>query len=113
MKLHLNFIIDKFREFGRNYFTVDDFGKKLEERFGKGLKQKLIETPLTLVYQLETPTIKTVDLTITNQDGEPCVLKPIEGKMCLSTDGETIKPTFTGEIPIEAITQNLASFIEE
>ena len=38
----INFIIDKLREFGRNYFTVDDFGKKLEERFGKGLKQKLI-----------------------------------------------------------------------
>ena len=33
--------------------------------------------------------------------------------MHLSTDGETIKPTFTGEIPVEAITQNLASLIEE
>lgn len=38
----INFIIDKIREFKREYFTVLDFAKKLEERFGIGLKQKLI-----------------------------------------------------------------------
>ena len=58
--------------------------------------------------------VKTVDLTIEDNDGNTLSkIKPIEGTMHLSTDGETIKPTFTGEIPIEAITQNLASFIEE
>ena len=64
-------------------------------------------------YQLETPTIKTVDLTVVNQDGESVSLKPIEGTMHLSTSSETINPLFSGEIPVEAITQNLASFIKE
>ena len=58
--------------------------------------------------------VKTVELSISDQDGNTLtMIKPIEGTMHLSTDGETIKPTFTGEIPVEAITQNLASFIEE
>ena len=62
---------------------------------------------------LSQEVVKTVDLTITNQDGEPCVLRPIEGKMYLSTSSNGLKPTFSGEVPVEAITQNLASFIEE
>ena len=50
---------------------------------------------------------------IVNQDGENVSLRPIEGTMHLKTSGETINPLFSGEIPVEAITQNLASFIEE
>ena len=57
--------------------------------------------------------VKTVDLTVVNQDGENVSLKPIEGTMHLSTSSETINPLFSGEIPVEAITQNLASFIGE
>lgn len=38
----LDFISQKIQEFGRNYFTTDEFATKLEERFGKSLKQKLI-----------------------------------------------------------------------
>ena len=58
--------------------------------------------------------VKTVELNIVDQNGNTLTtIKPIEGTMHLSTDGETIKPTFTGEIPVEAIKQNLASFIEE
>ena len=34
-------------------------------------------------------------------------------KNTVKTSGETIKPLFSGEIPVEAITQNLASFIYE
>ena len=57
--------------------------------------------------------VKTVDLTVVNQDGENVSLKPIEGTMHLSTSSDTIPPLFSGEIPVEAITQNLASFIGE
>ena len=62
---------------------------------------------------LSQEVVKSVDLTITNQDGETLnKLKPIEGTMHLSTSSDTIKPLFSGEIPVEAITQNLASFID-
>ena len=57
--------------------------------------------------------VKTVELLVQNQDGKTLsVIKPIEGKMSLSTSSNTIKPLFSGEIPVEAITQNLASFID-
>ena len=57
--------------------------------------------------------VKTVKLTVVNQDGETMSkIKPIEGTMHLSTSSDTIPPLFSGEIPVEAITQNLASFIE-
>ena len=65
-------------------------------------------------YKLPKESIKTVDLTVVDQDGNTLErIKPIEGTMHLNTSGETIKPLFSGEIPVEAITQNLASFIEE
>ena len=76
-------------------------------------KAWLTENPVTIQYQLATESIKTVDLMITNQDGETLSnIKPIEGTMHIQTDGEPIKPTVSMEIPVEAITQNLASFIE-
>ena len=63
---------------------------------------------------LSQESVKTVDLTITNQDGETLTkLIPFEGTMHISTNGTPIKPTVSMEIPVEAITQNLASFIEE
>lgn len=79
-----------------------------------GFRTYLQTNPLTIQYQLATESVKTVDLSVVDQDGnEREQIKPIEGTMHLSTSGETIKPLFSGEIPVEAITQNLASFIEE
>ena len=69
--------------------------------------------PITIQYHLKSESIKTVDLKVVNQNGENVSLKPIEGTMNLSTSSETINPLFSGEIPVEAITQNLSSFIEE
>lgn len=90
------------RSNGRVYDELDLLTGKLTQRIdedGSVLTQEVV---------------KTVDLTIEDQNGNALIkIKPIEGTMHLSTDGETIKPTFTGEIPVEAITQNLASFIEE
>ena len=63
---------------------------------------------------LSQEVVKTVDLMITNQDGETLSnIKPIEGTMNIVVTGEPIAPTAILEIPVEAITQNLASFIEE
>lgn len=74
------------------------------------LTQRIGEDGVVLSQEV----VKTVELSVVDQDGnEREQIKPIEGTMHLSTSGETIKPLFSGEIPVEAITQNLASFIEE
>lgn len=92
-----------------NQIKIRDVNLSLE-----GLKSKLMTQPLVATYISSEETVKTVDLTVVDQDGnEREQIKPIEGTMHLSTSGETIKPLFSGEIPVEAITQNLASFIEE
>ena len=76
-------------------------------------KEYLSQNPVTLQYQTATESIRTVDLNIQDQNGKTLsLIKPIEGKMFLSTSSDTIKPLFSGEIPVEAITQNLASFID-
>ena len=61
--------------------------------------------------------VKTVDLNIQDQDGNTLgntlsEIRPIEGTMHIHTDGTPLKPTITMEIPVEATTQNLASFIK-
>ena len=92
----------KFRVSNEKGDNVEDF------------KKYLGVNPIKLIIPLVEESIKTVDLTVVNQDGESLSkIKPIEGIMHLSTSGETVKPLFNGDIPVEAITQNLASFIEE
>ena len=86
---------------------------KLQTPDVNGLTQYLQSNPLTVQYQLASESVRTVDLNIQDQNGKTLsVIKPIEGKMLLSTSSDTIKPLFSGEIPVEAITQNLASFID-
>ena len=76
------------------------------------LKNYLQSNPLTIQYRLATESIKTVDLSVTNQDGETLSkLTPLEGTMNIATDGTPLKPTVSMEIPVEATTQNLMSFI--
>lgn len=76
-----------------------------------GLKQYLQSNPITVQYQLATESIKTVDLTTLNESGETVYFMPLEGIMNVSTSSETIQPTFDMTVPVEATTQNLASFI--
>ena len=62
------------------------------------------------------PSIKTVDLTVTNQDGTTLsTIKPIEGTMHVSTSSQTLPPLLDMSVPVEATSQNLMSFanIEE
>ena len=94
------------------YFRI--LKSKLSTQNVTGFKEWLSQNPFTIQYQLKTESVKTVDLNIQDQDGNTLTkLRPIEGTMHLSTSGTLIKPTFSGEIPVEATTQNLASFIEE
>ena len=94
---HIVFLLAK-----KDFSTIDYF------------KEWLSQNPITVQYQTTTESIKTVDLSVVNQDGETLSkIKPIEGTMHIYTSSDTIQPTFTVEIPVEAITQNLSSFIEE
>ena len=78
-----------------------------------GFKTYLSQNPITVQYELATESIKTVDVSITNQRGEALNnLNGIEGTMHIETASETIKPLLDIEVPVEAITQNLNSFIE-
>ena len=62
---------------------------------------------------LSQEVVKSVKLSITNQDGITLsTIKPIEGTMHITPTGEPIAPTAVLEVPVEAITQNLASFID-
>ena len=79
-----------------------------------GIISYLQSNPITVQYELVSESVKKVDLSVFNQNGNKLMkIKPIEGTMNISTSSDTIQPTFSGEIPVEAITQNLASFIEE
>ena len=58
--------------------------------------------------------VKTVGLTITNQEGVTVNrLNAMNETTHIKTNGTPINPFFTGEIPVEAIGQNLNSFIEQ
>ena len=81
--------------------TVDEF------------KVWLSQNPITVQYPLANESVKTVDLTIKDQNNNPVKLKPIEGTMHIQTSGNPINPVLNCEVPVEAITQNLASFTEE
>ena len=84
---------------------------KLTESSEDGLRQYLQANPLSFVAVLEQEVDKTVELTVTDQDGiTQSSIKPIEGTMHITTNGTPIKPTVTIEVPVEAITQNLMSF---
>ena len=78
------------------------------------LKSYLASNPIVIQYQLATESIKTVDLSIQDQNGNTLrKIKPIEGTMHITASGTPINPTASLEVPVEAITQNLSSFIGE
>ena len=87
---------------------------KLEANDANSLKKYLSQNPFKIQYQLAQESVKTVDLSIQDQSGKTLSkIKPIEGTMHIHSDGTPLKPLITMEIPVEATTQNLASFIEE
>ena len=79
-----------------------------------GIISYLQSNPITVQYELVSESVKKVELSVVNQNGNKLMeIRPIEGTMHISTSSDTIQPTFSGEIPVEAITQNLSSFIKE
>ena len=99
-----------------NWVMIRILKSRLETTNISGFKKWLSNNPLTLQYELIEKSIKTVDLTITNQDGNTeSSIRPIEGTMHVSTSSQTLPPLLDMTVPVEATTQNLMSFanIEE
>ena len=86
---------------------------KLDAITVAGFKSYLSKNPITIQYQLSNTAIKTVGLSVVNQEGQHSSLKAFEGTTNIQTNGQPIKPLLDIEVPVEAITQNLESFIEE
>ena len=74
-------------------------------------KSYLTQNPITVQYLLATESVKTVELTTVNEKGVATPFMPLEGTMSVQSSGESIQPTFDMSVPVEATTQNLASFI--
>ena len=85
---------------------------KLSEETVEAFKEYLSQNQITVQYPLEAVSVKTVDLTTVNEKGETTYFMPLEGTMHVQSSGEIIKPTFDMSVPVEATTQNLASFID-
>lgn len=76
----------------------------------KDFKEWLNNNHHTFIYQVEK-SIKTVDLTCLDENNTPTKFKPYEGVMNVVTSSETLPPLLDMEVPVEAINQNIASFI--
>ena len=109
-------------QFVFNYLYYNENNKKIQVLIPysmlktidiNGVKQFLSENPIKILLPIKE-SIKTVDLRIVNQDNETLdKIKPFEGTMNINVTGNPINPIGVIEIPVEAITQNLSSFIEE
>ncbi len=76
------------------------------------LKSWLSQNPITVQYQLNTESVKTVDLSCINEDNVECDFIPIMDTMHYQTSSDTITPLVDLTVFVEATTQNLASFIK-
>ena len=81
---------------------------------GDELNSEFVTDMTNTRYKLAQEVVKTVDLSVVNQDGDSLSkIKPIEGIMHIEVSGTPISPIAVLEVPVEAITQNLNSFIKE
>ena len=75
------------------------------------IKEFLSTNNIRINYVLATESIKTVDLTVTDHDGNTeSFIRPIEGTMHVNTSSQTLPPLLDMSVPVEATTQNLMSF---
>ena len=87
---------------GSYHLHLNILQSRLEDGTVNSLKKYLSQNPITVQYELEAPTIKTVDLSTT--------IRPIEGTMHVSTSSQTLPPLLDMSVPVEATSQNLMSF---
>ena len=103
-------LFNEYHQVGKEGIGIFSNKKSVNE-----FKSWLSQNPLKMVIILKNPTVKTVDLTCINEQGENETLRPIEGTMHVNTSSQTLPPLLDMSVPVEATTQNLMSFanIEE
>ena len=75
------------------------------------MKKFFLNNPTTIQCALTEKSVKTVELTVTDQNGNTeSNIRPIEGTMHVSTSSHTIPPLLDMSVPVEATSQNLMSF---
>lgn len=80
---------------------VGVFKTKVGIGFNGALEELIIylqQNPITVQYELETPIIKTVDLSIMDQDGQPTKLKTFNDITHVSIEAEDLLPTIDLEV---------------
>lgn len=82
----------------KQYKEILLFIKKVGESNLNGLKQWLSQNPITVQYELATKSIKTVDLTVVDQDGEPTKLKTFDGITHVEIGSDQIIPELDLEV---------------
>ena len=100
---------------GETWVRIRILRSKLSTEDVEGFKKWLSQNPLTVQYQLAAESVKTVDLSCINEQGESATFRPIEGTMHVNTSSQALPPLLDMGVPVEATTQNLMSFanIEE
>lgn len=73
------------------------------------MNEYLSNNPIAFAYPI-TESVKTVDLSCVNEDGETVNFMPIEGTMHVNASSQTLSPLLDMSVPVEATTQNLNSF---
>ena len=76
-----------------NYDTIDEF------------KQYLQQNPITVQYQLATESVKTVDLTVVDQDNQPAKLGTFENVTHVSLEAENLIPEVEMEVATRISTE--------
>ena len=101
-------VVNNFNFNSTNTICYHANAHKFFIRFEKGmytaesLKQKLNENPLTIRYTLDTPIVKTVDLSIVNQDGNDTKLSTFDDITYITLSSEGLIP----EAELEVATKN-------
>ena len=121
-KQNQNVINDKFADNGdisgrdiegiymSNTIDIQVEHSRLSDVSVDGFKEWLSNNNIKVQAMLASESIKTVELSCINEQGESETFRPIEGTMHVSTSSQTLPPLLDMSVPVEATSQNLASF---
>lgn len=82
---------------GNFHFNI--LKSKIENHTKQGVVDYLSQNPITVQYELEEPIVKTVGLSITDQDGQPTKLSTFNDITHVSIEAEDLLPTVDLEVP--------------
>ena len=94
-----------FGNYGKICLIIDNSNNKLLGNTVNDLKTYLSQNPITVQYPLKEKSIKTVDLTVVDQDNQPTQLGTFENITHVSLGAENIIPTLEMEVATRISTE--------